>query len=164
MTRGRRPPYTSPPKTPIIVAVDAIEVRVVRLRPGSRLPSRAYSGATGFDLHACLEAALVLGQAPAKVPTGLAIEFPAGCDVQIRPRSGLTAKSVGVGFGTIDADYRGELFVTMWTFGGLDRYELRDGDRIAQLVVARLAPALLVEAEYLSATERGGSGHGSTGR
>lgn len=164
MTHRRRSPYTSPPKTLIIDAVDAIEVRVVRLRPAARLPSRATPGATGFDLHACLEAPLTLGPAPAKVPTGLAIEFPAGYDVQIRPRSGLTSKGVGAGFGTVDADYRGELFVAMWTFGDLEGYELRNGDRIAQLVVAGLVPALWVDAEHLSATERGGSGHGSTGR
>jgi dUTP pyrophosphatase len=98
------------------------------------------------------------------VPTGLAIEIPEGWDAQVRPRSGLSLKGVGVAFGTVDADYRGELRVTMWTFGDLDEYELHDGDRIAQLVIARLAPVRVVEVSELTATGRGQGGHGSTGR
>ncbi|HXK34516.1 MAG TPA: dUTP diphosphatase, partial [Dehalococcoidia bacterium] len=73
-------------------------------------------------------------------------------------------KGVGVAFGTIDADYRGEAFVTMWTFGGVERYELQPGDRIAQLVVARLAPVEVVEVQELTPSSRGDGGHGSTGR
>ena len=64
------------------------------------------------------------------IPCGIAIEFPYGYDVQVRPRSGLSAKGVGVAFGTVDADYRGELLVTMYTLGDLKSYELQDGDRI----------------------------------
>jgi dUTP pyrophosphatase len=98
------------------------------------------------------------------VPTGLAMEVPYGYDVQVRPRSGLSLKGVGVAFGTVDADYRGELRVTMWTFGDLDEYVIKDGDRIAQLVIARLAAVRVLEVTQLSATERGKAGHGSTGR
>jgi dUTP pyrophosphatase len=107
---------------------------------------------------------LVLRRAPQMVPTGIAIEIPEGWDAQVRPRSGLSLKGVGVAFGTVDADYRGELRVTMWTFGDLDDYELHDGDRIAQLVIARLALVRVVEAGELTETSRGGGGHGSTGR
>jgi dUTP pyrophosphatase len=139
-------------------------IRVLRLREGALLPARSTVAATGFDLHACLSAPVLLGPAPQLVATGIAIEFPPGFDVQVRPRSGLSAKGVGVAFGTIDADYRGEVLVTMWTFGGLAAYELRHGDRIAQLVVAQLAPADLVEVSDLSPTSRGEAGHGSTGR
>jgi dUTP pyrophosphatase len=128
------------------------------------VPSRATSGATGFDLCASLDDTLVLGRAPVKVPTGIAIEFPAGFDVQVRPRSGLSSRGVGVALGTIDADYRGEVRVTMWTFGDLDRYEIHDGDRIAQLVIARLPAVDVVEVAQLSQTRRGSGGHGSTGR
>jgi dUTP pyrophosphatase len=71
---------------------------------------------------------------------------------------------IAVAYGTIDADYRGELLVTMWIAGDLDRYEVRDGDRIAQLVIARLAPVEVVEAAELTPTERAEGGHGSTGR
>jgi dUTP pyrophosphatase len=139
-------------------------VRAVRLHPSARLPERATPGSSGMDLHARLDAPLVLGPAPVRVPTGIAIELPVGWDAQVRPRSGLLAKGVSAGFGTIDADYRGELLVTMWTFGGLERYEINDGDRIAQLVIARLADATIVEVAELSATTRGEGGHGSTGR
>jgi dUTP pyrophosphatase len=69
-----------------------------------------------------------------------------------------------VAFGTVDADYRGELLVTMWTFGELASYVLEDGDRIAQMVVAPLAEVVAVEVAELSASVRGESGHGSTGR
>lgn len=98
------------------------------------------------------------------MPAGIAIEFPPGYDVQVRPRSGLSAKGVGVALGTIDADYRGELLVTMWTFGDTETHEIRNGDRIAQLVIAQLAPVEIVEAAELAPTDRGGAGHGSTGR
>jgi dUTP pyrophosphatase len=107
---------------------------------------------------------MTLGRAPAMVPTGIALELPEGFDAQVRPRSGLSLKGVGVAFGTVDADYRGELRVTMWTFGDLDEYELHDGDRIAQLVIARFAPVEVVEVDELTDTARGEGGHGSTGR
>lgn len=142
----------------------SIELRVRRLHPDARLPSRASAAATGFDLHARLDAPVILTQTPQKIPCGIAVEFPYGYDVQIRPRSGLSSKGVGVAFGTIDADYRGELLVTMYTYGNLATYEVGDGDRIAQLVVAPLAEAVAVEVAELSASERGSGGHGSTGR
>jgi len=136
----------------------------MKLRASARIPSRGTPGATGLDLYACLERPMRLGRAPTLVPCGIRLEFPEGYDVQVRPRSGLSSKSVGVAFGTIDADYRGEVFVTMWTFGDLDRYEIRDGDRVAQLAVGRVTPVEIVEVEELSATSRAESGHGSTGR
>ncbi|HLB22879.1 MAG TPA: dUTP diphosphatase [Dehalococcoidia bacterium] len=142
----------------------SIELLVRRLHPQARLPVRATPEATGFDLYACLDEAVVLTETPRMVPCGIAIEFPYGFDVQVRPRSGLSAKGVGVAFGTIDADYRGELLVTMWTFGGRAPYELHDGDRIAQLVVAPLAEVVSVEVSELTETPRGAGGHGSTGR
>jgi dUTP pyrophosphatase len=146
-----------------LTPVDSIDLRVRTLRPGARLPVRATPDATGLDLHACLDAPLTLGPAPQMVPCGIAIEFPAGFDVQVRPRSGLSARGVGVAFGTIDADYRGELLVTMWTFGGA-AHEVHDGDRIAQLVVSAVVGARVVEVGELSPTSRGEAGHGSTGR
>ena len=140
-------------------------LRVRRLRPGARLPQRATSGSTGLDLFACIEAAgsIELGRDPVLVPTGIAIEMPPGYDAQVRPRSGLSAKGVGVTFGTIDSDYRGEVLVTMHLFGALDSYIIRHGERIAQLVIGRWADLPVVEVEALSETERGPAGHGSTG-
>ncbi|MBF6598904.1 MAG: dUTP diphosphatase [Dehalococcoidia bacterium] len=140
------------------------EIRVLKLHPQARLPARASAQASGFDLYARLDGALTLTPRPQRVPTGIALETPFGLDVQVRPRSGLTLAGVAVALGTIDADYRGELLVTMWTFGGIDAYELHDGDRVAQLVIARLADVSLVPTEALRASERGAGGHGSTGR
>ena len=142
----------------------SIELRVRRLHPRARLPTRATPEATGFDLYACIDEAVVLTPVPRKIPCGIALEFPYGYDVQVRPRSGLSSKGVNVAFGTVDADYRGELLVTMWTFGELASYVLEDGDRIAQMVVAPLAEVVAVEVAELSASVRGESGHGSTGR
>lgn len=141
-----------------------VRVRVKRLRPNARLPERATEGSSGYDLYACLDEPLFVGPEPVRVPAGVAIEIEAGYDVQIRPRSGLSAKGVMVTFGTIDADYRGELLVTMYALPYREPHEIRDGDRIAQLVISRLADVEMLATEELSETARGAGGHGSTGR
>ena len=146
------------------MTAERVDILIKKLRPDAAIPSRGTAASTGFDLHACLDAPLTLAATPTLVPTGLAIEAPAGFDVQVRPRSGLSSKGVGVAFGTVDADYRGELLVTMWVFGDLDAYELHHGDRIAQLVIAALPAVAITEVTELSATSRGDGGHGSTGR
>jgi dUTP pyrophosphatase len=139
-------------------------LRVKRLHPDARLPERATDGASGLDLYAYLpEGELTLTIDPVRVPTGIAIEFPAGYDVQVRPRSGLSLKGVGCAFGTIDSDYRGEVLVTLWVFGSHREHVVRHGERIAQLVVMPLAQLPLVEVDVLTETGRGASGHGSTG-
>lgn len=140
-------------------------VRVRVVRPGGRLPYRASAQASGFDLYACLEdGEITLGQAPVVIPTGVALEVPPGFDAQIRPRSGLARLGVLSTFGTLDADYRGELMVTMYTVSPAIAHTVHHGDRIAQLVIARLADAWFEEVDELSDTERGAAGHGSTGR
>lgn len=139
-------------------------VRVKILRPGARMPERATPGATGYDLYACVEAPLEVGVEPVKVPTGVAIEAPMGLDVQIRPRSGLSSKGVMVTLGTIDADYRGELLVTMYVLPHRGPHRVENGDRIAQLVISRVAEVTLEVADELEATSRDSGGHGSTGR
>ena len=139
-------------------------LKVLRLHPDARLPVRATAGASGLDLHACLpDGDLVLGPDPARVPTGIALEIPTGYDVQVRPRSGLSLKGVGVAFGTVDSDYRGEVLVTMWVFGSRSEHRVRHGDRIAQLVLSRLAELPVVEVDALTPSARGAGGHGSTG-
>ena len=140
-------------------------LKVQRLRPEARLPVRATASASGLDLFACLEdpAGLLLGPDPILVPTGIALEIPPGFDAQVRPRSGLSKRGVGVAFGTVDSDYRGELLVTMYVFGSRDSFRIQHGDRIAQLVLSRLAELPVVEADELSPTARGSGGHGSTG-
>ena len=138
-------------------------LRVRRLRPEARLPERATPGSTGYDLYACLDEDLVVGQEPTAVPTGIAVEAPPGYDVQVRPRSGLSLKGVQVTFGSIDSDYRGELLVTMYVLPYREPHVVRPGDRIAQLVVGRTADTAVKEVGGLSATRRGAGGHGSTG-
>ncbi len=138
-------------------------LRVQRLRPDARLPERATPGSTGYDLYACLEGEMTIGQEPTLVPTGIAIEAPPGYDVQVRPRSGLSGKGVQVAFGTIDSDYRGELLVTMYVLPYREPHVVRVGDRIAQLVVGRTAEVAIEETEALSASSRGAGGQGSTG-
>lgn len=141
-------------------------VKVRRLRSNAILPRRATPGSTGLDLFACIEGdqAFSLGTQPKLVGTGIAIEVAAGCDVQIRPRSGLSSRGVGVTFGTVDCDYRGEVMVTMYLFSPDLAHEVKHGDRIAQMVISRIADVALVEVEELTSTDRGGGGHGSTGR
>lgn len=139
-------------------------LRVRRLRDSARLPERQSALASGFDLHACLDSGtLRIEGTPVLVPTGIAIAAPPGLDVQVRPRSGLSARGVMAVFGTLDADYRGEVFVTMYCLPGVGPHEIHDGDRIAQLVVSRLAEVAWEAVDELDATERGSGGHGSTG-
>lgn len=142
-----------------------VHLRVLRLQAGARLPVRATPAASGYDLFACIEggSSIELGPDPALVPTGIAVEFPQGFDLQVRPRSGLARRGVMVAYGTVDADYRGELFVTMYTLGSLRSFVIHDGDRIAQLVLSRLADLEVTEVTGLGETERGAGGHGSTG-
>jgi dUTP pyrophosphatase len=139
-------------------------IKVKLLRPGARLPAFATPGASGLDLHACLAAHIDLSPDVTLVPTGIAIEAPPGYDLQIRPRSGLARRGVDVILGTLDSDYRGEVFVSMRTFGSLASYRIEDGDRIAQLVISRFEALPLLQVEELSDSERGAGGHGSTGR
>jgi dUTP pyrophosphatase len=139
-------------------------IKVQLLRPGASLPQRATPGASGLDLYACLETPIDLSPDVTLVPTGIAVEAPPGYDLQIRPRSGLARRGVDVILGTLDSDYRGEVFVSMRTFGSQDTYRIADGDRIAQLVISRVEALPIVQVEALSDSERGAGGHGSTGR
>lgn len=140
-------------------------VRVRLVREGARMPYRATEAASGYDLYACLGTErVVLGQRPTLVPTGLAMAVPPGLDAQLRPRSGLARIGVLSTFGTLDADFRGEIMVALYTTSPEVEYTVSDGDRIAQLVVTRLAEVSFEEANELDATTRGVGGHGSTGR
>ena len=143
---------------------DHERIAVQLLRPGARLPERQSALASGFDLHAELGGgSMEVGTRPVRVPTGVAIAAPPGLDVQVRPRSGLALRGVLATFGTIDADYRGEVFVTLYCLPDPGRYVIEDGERIAQLVVTRLADVELEVVEALDETSRGAGGHGSTG-
>ncbi len=139
-------------------------VRAKLLRPSARLPYRATPFASGFDIHACIKADITLSQRPTLIPTGLAMEVPPGFDAQLRPRSGLARQGILSTFGTLDADYRGEIMIALYTLAPDIEYIVRDGDRIAQLVITRLADVAFLEVSELSDTIRGAGGHGSTGR
>lgn len=130
------------------------------------LPRYQTDGASGMDLHAALAAPLVLApRGRAKVPTGLAFAILPGFEGQVRPRSGLAARS-GVTVlnapGTVDADYRGEVMVILVNLGDAP-VTIAPLERIAQLVIGPVARAELVLVDELDATERGSGGHGSTG-
>jgi dUTP pyrophosphatase len=143
---------------------EAAVLKIKLLRPGAKLPERATPGSSGLDLYACLDAPVELGPDVTLVPTGIAIEAPHGYDLQIRPRSGLGRRGVDLVLGTLDSDYRGEVFVSMRTFGSIGSFLIEHGDRIAQLVVSRVEYVMLEQVEELSNSVRGAGGHGSTGR
>lgn len=136
---------------------------------GLSVPKQQTSGAAGVDLPAALGPDEVVTIAPgrmAMIPTGFAIALPEGFEAQIRPRSGLAAKhgvTVLNAPGTVDADYRGEVKVMLINHGQAP-FEVRRGDRIAQMVMAPVSAVSFLEQETLDDTERGEKGHGSTGR
>jgi dUTP pyrophosphatase len=143
-----------------------IEIRLKRLPHGEGLPLPAYATAhaAGMDVVAA-EALILEPGARHAVASGFAIAIPDGFEVQVRPRSGLALKH-GITClntpGTIDADYRGEVKVILANLGP-EPFEIRRGDRIAQLVPAPVLRARFAEATELDATDRGAGGFGSTG-
>lgn len=144
------------------------------VRPNAKVPVYATLGAAGADLFAACDAPVPLwcGEAPTLVPTGIAIDLrlsalvvgrlPFRFEGQVRPRSGLSKKGVHVALGTIDEDYRGEIFVCMWSTHAV--YTINPGDRIAQLVISPVALATFDVTDDLDETARGAGGFGSTGR
>lgn len=145
------------------------DLLVRRIRDTARMPQRATTLSSGLDLYADLEEVggtlrLDAARGVVPVPTGIAISLPPGYEGQIRPRSGLWRNGVDVGFGTVDADYRGELIVQVTLRAGSEGYTIRHADRIAQLVIAQIALPAVREAAELGETERGAGGFGSTGR
>ena len=141
-------------------------VRFLRLDPQVLLPAYESAGAAGMDLRAHLKSDLPIAPSGyAKIPTGLVIEIPEGFEGQVRPRSGLAAKfgvTVLNSPGTIDSDYRGEVCILLANTGA-QTFTVKNGDRIAQLVIAPFIRASIEEAKNLSTTQRGGGGFGSTG-
>jgi dUTP pyrophosphatase len=132
---------------------------------GLPLPSYQTAGVAGCDLYAATSEMLTLAPgARDKIPTGIALELPAGFEAQTRPRSGLALKD-GVTVlnapGTIDSDYRGEILVLLINHGD-QPFEIVRGARIAQLVVAPVVRATFIETSGLSETARGEGGFGST--
>ncbi|TCS82994.1 dUTP diphosphatase [Tepidibacillus fermentans] len=144
-------------------------IKIKRL-PGydhAKIPQRMSEGASGFDIFAAINEPIRLRAGERRlIPTGFAIEMPIGVEAQIRPRSGLALKH-GISIlntpGTIDADYRGEVGVIIINLGQED-FEIKPGDRIAQLVFVEVPKVTLEEVEELSDSTRGTGGFGHTGR
>jgi len=142
-------------------------VKVRKLRAGAAVPERHSRDASGFDLAAGIDAPIVLApMARAAIGSGIAVEIPAGFEGQVRPRSGRALKE-GLALvnspGTIDADYRGEVIMLAINLGA-EPITIHPGDRIAQLVIAPVVRAQMVEADSLGASGRGDGGLGHTGR
>jgi dUTP diphosphatase len=143
-------------------------IKLRRARPSSTpLPRYQSAHAAGMDLVADIEVSLELApMSRAAVPTGITVEIPPGFEGQVRPRSGRALEeglTIVNSPGTIDADYRGEIKVLLVNLGGAP-IVVRPGDRIAQLVIAPVARAELVEVAELAPSSRGGGGFGHTGR
>ena len=143
-------------------------VHITQLKNSEGLPLPHYQTehSAGVDLYAAVASETVVGAGAWKlVPTGLAIAIPEGYEGQVRPRSGLALKH-GIGLlnapGTIDADYRGEVGIILFNFSD-QPFVIHRGDRIAQLVFAKLEKAKFVKIDVLSETARGAGGFGHTG-
>lgn len=151
--------------------VNAAVVRVKRLDERAIMPKYQSSQAAGLDLAACLprhdmgEEVTIEPMEIVKIPLGYACAIPMGFEGQVRPRSGLSTKhgiSIPNAPGTIDSDYRGEMFIALINLSKVP-YTIRHGDRIAQLVIAPVAHAAIREVTQLEDTDRGENGFGSTG-
>ena len=154
----------------MVSGINSVEMRIARLPHAGDLPAPQYQSelAAGLDLVAAVPGNAPVELVPgawASIPTGIAVALPAGHEGQIRPRSGLAAQhgiTVLNSPGTVDADYRGEVQVILINLGA-DAFVVRRGMRIAQLVVAPVTRAQVVEAGALPPTQRAGGGLGSTG-
>ena len=145
-----------------------LEIKVLPHGKGLDLPAYETAEAAGMDLRAALAADETVTLRPGQrtlVPTGLSMAMPAGFEAQIRPRSGLAAKN-GITVlntpGTIDSDYRGELKIILINLGDED-FDITRDMRIAQMIIAPVVQAQLIETDTLSDTQRGSGGFGSTG-
>ena len=142
-----------------------VEIKVIN-KGHHPLPAYATGQSAGMDLRACTDGPVTLRPMERRlIGTGLYISLPEGCEAQIRPRSGLALRhgiTVLNSPGTVDADYRGEIMVLLVNLSAED-FTLNDGERIAQMVIARHEQATFTLVGELDATERGDGGYGHTG-
>ncbi|TDJ58028.1 MAG: dUTP diphosphatase [Planctomycetota bacterium] len=147
--------------------MDPVPVRIKRLSPLAVLPEYQSPHAAGMDLHAALEDAVTIEAGEiVKIPCGFAMSLPAGYEAQIRPRSGLATKhglSIPNAPGTVDSDYRGAVVVALINLGKKS-FVVEPKMRIAQMIVAPVARAVIEEVDELDETTRGSGGFGSTGQ
>jgi dUTP pyrophosphatase len=143
-----------------------LEIRTVRVDPGAALPKAARPGDAGLDLRSSVALTVPAGGGRALVPTGIAIELPAGRAGLVLPRSGLALRhgvTVLNSPGLIDSGYRGEISVVLVNHDRLADFEVGVGDRVAQLVVVAVDEPGLIEVARLSESERGVGGFGHSG-
>ncbi len=142
-----------------------VQVKIIN-KGHQQLPAYATPQSAGMDLRANIDGPVTLRPMERRlIPTGLYMALPEGYEAQVRPRSGLALKhgiTVLNSPGTIDADYRGEVMVLLVNLSGSD-FVVNDGERIAQMVIARHETAVFAEVAELDATERGEGGYGHTG-
>ena len=143
-----------------------MEIRIIN-KSNNALPAYETAGSAGMDVRAFVEAEIILKPLERKlVPTGLFIELPLGYEAQLRPRSGLAFKhgiSLPNSPATIDSDYRGEVKVALINLSNED-FSIKNGDRIAQMIIAQHERAEWIKVEELNDTQRGHGGFGSTGK
>ena len=144
-----------------------VKVLIKKLNPKVQLPLYKTKGSSGMDLMAFVDHPIKIApNSVALIPTGLSIAMPNDVEVQIRPRSGLAAKSnIGVlnSPGTIDSDYRGELKIILFNHGNKD-FIVNNNDRVAQMVLMPILKMELEEVDQLPESIRGSGGFGSTGK
>lgn len=139
-----------------------VAVKVKRLTPEAKMPVKAYTTDSGFDLFAIADQ-IIPAKGFARTYSGVAFELPVGYEIQLRGRSGLAGKGITVHHGTVDADYRGEVAAIL--FNNTDvPYQVKVGERICQIVVKEVPVVQLIEVDELTPTSRGSNGFGSTGK
>ncbi len=149
---------------------EKVEIKIKRLNDqfdDIPVPGYATSGSAGMDIRAAVKDEIVIEPSNISlIPTNLSVEIPNGYEIQVRPRSGLAANH-GIGIlnspGTIDSDYRGEVKIILINLGK-EKFVIKRGDRIAQLVVSKVYTANLVQADDLNHSKRGKGGFGHTGK
>ena len=143
-----------------------VNVKITKINENAQIPAYQTDGAAGMDLCACIDGEILLEPLERRlIPTGLKMELPKGYEAQVRPRSGMSIKH-GITLvncvGTIDEDYRGELCVPVINLSK-ENYTVKNGDRIAQMIIAPVTKAEIEVCSSLSETNRGCGGFGSTG-
>ena len=144
-----------------------IKVKIKKLNSKVKVPKYKTDGSSGVDLEAFIENPIIVEPNSSKlIPTGISLSIPQECEVQVRPRSGLAAESsisVLNTPGTIDSDYRGEIKVILFNHGN-EKFVVKNGDRIAQMVLVPIFKFQFEEVNELTQTIRGSGGFGSTGK
>ena len=144
-----------------------IKVQIKKLNSKVKVPKYKTDGSSGVDLEAFIENPIIVEPNSSKlIPTGISLSIPQDCEVQVRPRSGLAAESsisVLNTPGTIDSDYRGEIKIILFNHGN-EQFVVKNGDRIAQMVLVPVFKFQFEEVNELTQTNRGSGGFGSTGK